>query len=439
MYRTIDLAEHVKGEPFRYSHGWQPIIHERADFNARFPESDHLYRGVNSQAGFDATLRGEGGGGTFGKGIYFGDITTAQTYTGSPGTRDIDGRIVRAAIDKSANVKEIPSKIKSKGAAAIDKWADENGVDVATIAHAMTIVRNPSKLHVDAKPVMMSQSSGLYYRSQGYTMDDEMKKSITDLAQPQIFGGTPKKLKDGSVTPKPGGMLVDKIGAILANKDVDSLKAKKVAKLLAPFGVGTKATAYAMFSAGFGKSGGTTPVPNARLAQNGIKATDKLAATPARAAAAQELSWRAAFVIKSAGKMQGTLNTVADREVPKAVVVRAQLADGSLNYKRHEAARAGRLNAAARAGKVASQFGSDLVGWYLNPALNNESECIAADGNNFYASQGTVLGWPGAVHPNCGCVAGPAHENGAMVNDSVNHLMGSGAVAKVFKLKRKAS
>ncbi len=264
---------------------------------------------------------------------------------------------------------------------------------------------------------------------------------LLDLAPPQITGNK-RPIIQAKVLTKPDDMLlVRQVSAILDNKDVDTLKMKKMTKLVQQYGISMKAVAYAMRASGFGKSGGTAPSPSARIAINGIRPTDRLAVAAAKAAAAQELSYRAAFIINTARRMQTTLNTVADQEFPDAArqLVKIALRDQSVLYQKHESARRNRLDAAAQSGKMAEFLGSDLVGWYLNPALNNESECIAADGNNYYASQGTVLGWPGAVHPNCGCTSGPAHENGGMVNDAVNHMMSPGTVQKVFKLKRKAS
>jgi hypothetical protein len=87
-------------------------------------------------------------------------------------------------------------------------------------------------------------------------------------------------------------------------------------------------------------------------------------------------------------------------------------------FKTHETARRGRMGAAANAARAANLYG-DILGWYLNPLLNNEIECVTANGHNFSASQGTVIGYPGAVHPRCGCTAGPPILGAGMVNDAL--------------------
>lgn len=120
-------------------------------------------------------------------------------------------------------------------------------------------------------------------------------------------------------------------------------------------------------------------------------------------------------------------------------ILKIALADENLLYQRHEQARKGRLRAAAQTASASKKYGQ-LLGWYLDPSLNNDAECIAANGNNYYARTGTVIGWPGSVHPNCGCTPGPPHANGGMVNDVINQMAKSNKrIAKVYHLKRKAS
>jgi hypothetical protein len=74
----------------------------------------------------------------------------------------------------------------------------------------------------------------------------------------------------------------------------------------------------------------------------------------------------------------------------------------------------------------------------LNPLLNNEAECIAANGHNFYAEHGTVIGLPGSVHNRCGCYAGPPWTGAAMVDDVFRNLTAlKPKVHAKFKLKER--
>lgn len=153
----------------------------------------------------------------------------------------------------------------------------------------------------------------------------------------------------------------------------------------------------------------------AGLARESAHAPAAEGAGPAEAAAAQqELMMRAAYVLAAAERLEK-----AEKEGKPH---RAALSQESLLYERHRAAQAGRMKAALDVDKAVQFFG-DVLGWYLDPLLNNEIECIKANGHNFRASQGTVLGWPGAVHPNCGCTAGPPIPGAGWVNDAVKPIL----------------
>jgi hypothetical protein len=137
---------------------------------------------------------------------------------------------------------------------------------------------------------------------------------------------------------------------------------------------------------------------------------DSPGAGVAKSAARREIVYRAAYIARAAARMQADVRE--GRSIAEAV--RAEIPV----YRSHEAARRGRLDAAARVGTAANMFGP-MLGWYLNPLLNNEPECIAANGHNFYADESTIIGDPGAVHLNCGCTAGPPIPGAGMVNDAV--------------------
>jgi SPP1 gp7 family putative phage head morphogenesis protein len=61
-----------------------------------------------------------------------------------------------------------------------------------------------------------------------------------------------------------------------------------------------------------------------------------------------------------------------------------------------------------------------IVGWYAHYDSKTSPACRLANGNNFDAMQGTVIGYPGSVHPHCRCFAGPPHPNGRWVDDILN-------------------
>lgn len=133
----------------------------------------------------------------------------------------------------------------------------------------------------------------------------------------------------------------------------------------------------------------------------------------------REALYRGAYMLKASERVQAAVNGGKS--------LREAIHDESRFYNAHERARRARLDSVHDVQQNAKLIGQPttdkngasrtLLGWYRNPALNNDPECVAADGHNFYAEEGTIIGFPGGVHIGCGCVSGPVHEGAAMVND----------------------
>lgn len=159
---------------------------------------------------------------------------------------------------------------------------------------------------------------------------------------------------------------------------------------------------------------GTGTRPNAR--RGGFPLTFAL-----RLERDREALYRGAYLLKAAERVQQAVNA--------GTPIKVALNRESRFYVAHEKARRGRLESVARTQKVAAAYGEQvkdpnganrtLVGWYLNPLLNNDPECVTANEHNFYAEEGTMIGFPGAVHLGCGCVAGPPIAGAGMVNDAL--------------------
>lgn len=209
--------------------------------------------------------------------------------------------------------------------------------------------------------------------------------------------------------------------------------------LLKPYGIKPTAIRMALGLTHFegGSRKGTAHSPNARLkGHNATLTGDVLRYRDA------EVYYRAAYVANAAQRIQRSLDSGATEQ--------EALRREAPHYQSHEHARKGRLESAAQVQTAARIFGwpqerGHLVGWYLNPLLNNEAECIAASGHNFYAEEGTVIGLPGSVHNNCGCYAGPPWAGSSLVNDVFKnmralHRGGSSAKFQVKKpLQRKGA
>lgn len=173
---------------------------------------------------------------------------------------------------------------------------------------------------------------------------------------------------------------------------------------------------------------GTAHRPNARLVGHGVSPTPEV-----REVRDTEVYYRAAYIINAAKRVQKAIDDGQD--------FREALRRENVYYQGHERARRARLDAVAQVQDTAHWFGiptpeGTLVGWYLNPLLNNDTECILANGRNFIAENGTAIGLPGSVHPGCGCYAGPPHTGAGLVNDALRGVrVLHGRKARPFKLK----
>lgn len=152
---------------------------------------------------------------------------------------------------------------------------------------------------------------------------------------------------------------------------------------------------------------GTAHRPNARLAGTQGART----AGPVREVRDQETFYRAAYVVNAAARIHASMSS--GQTLKQAVSTERP------NTRAHEQARRNRLNTAVEMQRLSDLFGP-LLGWYRDPLSDSESECVQADGHNFDPAVGTVIGFPGSVHPHCRCVAGPPIDDGGMVNDYVS-------------------
>lgn len=205
----------------------------------------------------------------------------------------------------------------------------------------------------------------------------------------------------------PAAALADRIEAIMSEWRIDKAVIAEVLKIV---------------------HGGTAHRPNAVL--KGARRT--LSVTKVRD---HDLHFRAAYIANAVFRVQRAVT--GGESLPEAVARESRF------FAMHEQARKGRLTAAAQVQAAADFFGSPehegtLVGWYLNPLLDNEAECIAANGHNFYAERGTVIGLPGSVHNGCGCYAGPPWTGAALVDDVFENLTAlKPKVHAKFKLKER--
>jgi hypothetical protein len=166
--KFADLASRAADVNVKTSRG--PHQLSAAEFEATVPHERRLYRGVaNAEAG-RFTRDGNLGGGDYGRGVYMGTrIGVAQGYAQSRGKGA--GVVIRGTIAPGAVVKEPPRKVARGGSAAIDKWADEAGVDVVDLGDYQ-VIRNPAVLTLDGHDYTLDESVVLDYAAKGYVLDD---------------------------------------------------------------------------------------------------------------------------------------------------------------------------------------------------------------------------------------------------------------------------
>lgn len=210
---------------------------------------------------------------------------------------------------------------------------------------------------------------------------------------------TEAQQQQAHVQPPPeNSPLVKQVAQILAAGYAVHITVEALAALLKPWRVMPVAIAAALMLV----DRGTQHTPRRMLGPNRRDAADA------------DLYYRAAYVLNASQRITKQL---LDGVPAKQAILRERRF-----YQAHELARRNRLESANKIDVLREQFGP-LLGWYLNPLLNNDPECVAANGHNFNAMQMPVIGWPGAVHPNCGCVAGPPHPGAGSVDEATKWLV----------------
>lgn len=79
-------------------------------------------------------------------------------------------------------------------------------------------------------------------------------------------------------------------------------------------------------------------------------------------------------------------------------------------FNQHVEADGQRMQSANEIDRLAERYGP-VLGWYSRDDGKTTAECASANGKNFSALRPPSIGWPGIVHVNCRCKAGPPHKN----------------------------
>lgn len=250
-----------------------------------------------------------------------------------------------------------------------------------------------------------------------------------DLAQPDVSQapyvttGTPDYSTDEIQEPPSEDDTTRKIAEILIAGGTIYVIAKAISSLIGPLGIEIPSIVAALNMT----SGGRNPHRvKPKYVAEGIDAFDHGGAI-IKTAANDELYFRAAYILRAAYRIQKKYNA--------GMSLKAALLAEEKNYKLHQQARQSRTKAALSVAKAYQLYGP-VLGWYLNPLLNNEAACIAASGNNFRADTMPLIGFPGLVHPHCGCYAGQPHSDGGWVDDAVTGKFKKVKASKMLRLQK---
>lgn len=123
---------------------------------------------------------------------------------------------------------------------------------------------------------------------------------------------------------------------------------------------------------------------------------------------------RAMFVLTAARRIGDDLRTAHSRGTSQIQALRDAAVRERRYYAQHLVAIWGRSQAGAQTDSAAMTYGN-LLGWHTVRDARTSRECLMADGKNFLADHVPLIGYPGAVHPNCRCRPGAPFPGGRLL------------------------
>lgn len=192
-----------------------------------------------------------------------------------------------------------------------------------------------------------------------------------------------------------------------------------------------------MLTAGLGVHA-TALLLTRRLTTSGIDPTVaaeivKLAGRPARppgrvpahgqAGAVQrklEATLRAAFLVNAARRLEQAYKA---GDFKHGLQLERSWLAAHIDAARLRSVAAERVDATAVAlGYHAGTGPVQLLGWHLGVTGKHTTACLAAAGHNFDPAIRPRIGYPGTVHPRCGCWPGPPYPGATTVDTATSRL-----------------
>lgn len=182
----------------------------------------------------------------------------------------------------------------------------------------------------------------------------------------------------GATSLQPEGAVVAAVTAVLVSGLPPATMAAVLGSTLSGYGIGTNVVQAAVVMV----LRSIQPLPPGPAAQ---------------LTARMQASYRAAYLVASAVRMQNAVNAGST------------LADAMSNERRfyalHLDAQVNRGNAVKAVDRVAGNDPDELLIWVAKMDSRTSAECRAANGLTFTAAEPPLIGYPGAVHPRCRCRA----------------------------------
>lgn len=136
-----------------------------------------------------------------------------------------------------------------------------------------------------------------------------------------------------------------------------------------------------------------------------------------------ELSYRVSYLLAAARRIEQSLQEARSRGESQLQSLRDALQKERRYFGQSLQATRNRANAATQIDH-SSQVWGPVLGWNLGSRKVHTPECVKAAGHNFSIARRPRIGWPGMVHSQCGCFAGPPFASKVTVDQATAGMIG---------------
>ncbi|WP_328691407.1 hypothetical protein OHA74_20785 [Streptomyces phaeochromogenes] len=198
----------------------------------------------------------------------------------------------------------------------------------------------------------------------------------------------PESLENPNEVPPEDEALVEALAVILLADMTLSVIKSRITTLLAPLGLDKDAVAEA-----------TNLAMNIPRDYEPMKVGNGTAKASIRT---KLIRIRAGYLLKASRRLSAGIKDVPLKE--KRNKLAREVTRESKYFKLHQQMQRKRIQAAKDVDRMAKVYG-DVLGWLSLPGGPRSEICQKANGHNFKVSEMPAIGFPGAVHLHCRCIA----------------------------------